>query len=41
MGEEEKKVDYKEESKKMIDEISDDWVLKQIYIYIGNMKKEG
>lgn len=41
MEDEEKEVDYKEESKKLLDEITDDWILKQICIYIENMKKEG
>lgn len=41
MEDEGERVDYKKESKKMLDEITDEWILKQICIYIENMKKEG
>lgn len=33
-------IDYREESKKMLDEITDDWILKQIFIFVQNMTKE-
>lgn len=37
MEDEEKEVDYREESKKMLDEITDDWILKQVYRCIKNI----
>lgn len=39
MKDEEKEVDYREESKKMLDEITDDWILEQIYRCIKNITK--
>lgn len=37
---ENEKIDYREESKKMLDEITDDWILKQVYRCIKNITKE-
>ena len=34
------KIDYREESKKILDEITDDWILKQVYRCIKNLTRE-
>lgn len=34
-------IDYRAECKKKIDEITDEWILKQIYRCINNITKEG
>lgn len=33
-------IDYRAECKKKIDEITDEWILKQIYRFVQNMAKE-
>lgn len=33
-------IDYREESKKMVDNITDVWILEQVYRCIKNMTKE-
>lgn len=33
-------MDYKEECKKMLDEIADGWILKQVYRFIKNITKD-
>lgn len=33
-------IDYREESKKLLDEITDDWILRQVYRCIKNITKE-
>lgn len=37
---ENEKIDYKEESRKMLDAVNDEWLLKLIYRTIKNVTKE-
>lgn len=40
MNEKQEIIDYREESKKLLDEITDDWILEQVYRCIKNITKE-
>ena len=40
MSMENEKIDYKEESRKMLDAVNDEWLLKLIYRTIKNVTKE-